>query len=63
MLKNPYVSRVFGHLFDLVRTVKRLEMFKTIWILKTSTPLTLHLIRNNISPAFAGLFLYKNKAI
>jgi hypothetical protein len=22
MLKNPYVSRAFGHLFDLVRLVK-----------------------------------------
>ena len=25
MLKNPYVSRAFGHLFDLVRLVMRSE--------------------------------------
>ena len=37
MLKNPYVSRVFGHLFDLVRLVMQCASFKTIWTTKTST--------------------------
>jgi len=35
MLKKPCVSRVFGHLFDLVRLVKAFALFKIISTVKT----------------------------
>ena len=37
MLKNTYVSRVFGHLFDLVRLVKPSAWYRTASTVKTST--------------------------
>ena len=40
MLKNPYVSRAFGHLFDLVRLVMRSALPPTDLTAKTSTPST-----------------------
>ena len=44
MLKNPYVSRVFGHLFDLVRLVMRSVSHKTDSTQRISTLVTLLLI-------------------
>ena len=45
MLKNPYVSRAFGHLFDLVRLVMRLEWLRTDSTVRTSTLATRPLIK------------------
>ena len=44
MLKKPYVSRVFGHLFDLVRLVMRSVSHKTDSTQRISTLVTLLLI-------------------
>ena len=41
MLKNPYVSRVFGHLIDLVRTVKPSASFRISSTVKIFTISTL----------------------
>jgi len=40
MLKNPYGSRVFGHLFDLVRTVMHCALPRAEWTKRIFTPLT-----------------------
>ena len=73
MLKNPYVSRVFGHLFDLVRLVMRSEWHKTDSTARTSTlvilPLTetvpqrtaKQIVTSKEKPALASpsLFIHK----
>ena len=57
MLKNPYVLRVFGHLFDLVRTVKDCGLLPTGLTAKTSisvTPRSIKTVSNKkIHPVLA----------
>ncbi len=66
MLKNPYGSRVFGHLFDLVDSVMRSALLKTASTPKTSTPSTPSLTRVavaviNEKRAHSGSFLLEKK--
>ena len=55
MLKNPYVSRDFGHLFDLVRLVMRSALPPTALTAKTSTlairPLTSTALKKTVTAA------------
>ena len=46
MLKNPYVSRAFGHLFDLVRLVMRFALPPTALTKRTFTLLIPNLTRD-----------------
>ena len=45
MRGNPHVSSAFGHLFDLVRLVMRLEWLRTDSTVRTSTLATHALIK------------------
>ena len=51
MLKNPYGSRVFGHLFDLVRLVTRCALRPNDWTARISMRLIRPLHRADIKKA------------
>lgn len=50
MLKKPYVSRVFGHLFDLVRTVMHYAYLRIrLATRKTFICITLHSTKQDLT--------------